>query len=156
MIPSPKEVATYDQKPAMSAVEVTDEVVRRIQSGEYALIVLNYANPDMVGHTGILPAAIAAMETVDVCVGRVVDALLAVGGRALITADHGNCEQMSGAGGTPHTAHTANLVPLILVDPQRKDAKLREGILADIAPTILALLALPQPAAMTGKSLLMP
>jgi 2,3-bisphosphoglycerate-independent phosphoglycerate mutase len=156
LIPSPKEVATYDQKPAMSAVEVTDEVVRRIQSGEYALIVLNYANPDMVGHTGILPAAIAAMETVDVCVGRVVEALLAANGRALITADHGNCEQMSDAGGTPHTAHTANLVPLILVDPQRRDARLREGILADIAPTILALLELPQPAAMTGKNLLMP
>jgi 2,3-bisphosphoglycerate-independent phosphoglycerate mutase len=156
LIPSPKEVATYDQKPEMSAVEVTDEVVRRIQGSEYALIVLNFANPDMVGHTGILPAAIKAMETVDVCVGRVVDALLAAGGRALITADHGNCEQMSDAGGTPHTAHTANLVPLILVDPERKDARLREGILADIAPTILVLLELPQPAAMTGKSLLMP
>jgi 2,3-bisphosphoglycerate-independent phosphoglycerate mutase len=155
LIPSPKEVATYDQKPAMSAVEVTDEVVRRIHGGEYALIVINYANPDMVGHTGILPAAIKAMETVDACVGRVIDALLAAGGRALVTADHGNCEQMDDGNGSPHTAHTANLVPLILVDPDRRDTRLREGILADIAPTILALLELPQPAAMTGESLLM-
>jgi 2,3-bisphosphoglycerate-independent phosphoglycerate mutase len=154
LIPSPKEVATYDQKPAMSAVEVTDEVVRRIGSGNYDLIVLNYANPDMVGHTGILSAAVAAMETVDACVGRVVDAVLAVGGCVLLTADHGNCEQMDDGNGTPHTAHTANLVPLILVDPQRQGTRLHEGILADIAPTILALLDLPQPVAMTGKSLL--
>jgi 2,3-bisphosphoglycerate-independent phosphoglycerate mutase len=155
LIPSPKEVATYDLKPAMSAVEVTDEVVRRVAGGDYALVVLNYANPDMVGHTGILPAAIAAMETVDACVGRVVDAVLAAGGIALLTADHGNCEQMDDGSGTPHTAHTANLVPLILVDPQRQGARLQEGILADIAPTILALLGLPQPATMTGKSLLL-
>ncbi|MCM2265514.1 MAG: 2,3-bisphosphoglycerate-independent phosphoglycerate mutase [Desulfuromonadales bacterium] len=154
LIPSPKDVATYDQKPAMSAVEVTDEVVRRVAGGDYALIVLNYANPDMVGHTGILPAAVAAMETVDACVGRVVDALLAAGGSALITADHGNCEQMDDGGGSPHTAHTVNPVPLILVDPDQRGAKLREGILADIAPTILALLGLPQPPAMTGRSLL--
>jgi 2,3-bisphosphoglycerate-independent phosphoglycerate mutase len=154
LIPSPKEVATYDQKPAMSAVELTDEVVRRVAAGEYALIVLNYANPDMVGHTGILPAAIAAMETVDQCVGRVIDALLAAGGSALITADHGNCEQMDDGHGSPHTAHTANPVPLILVDPQRRGTRLREGILADIAPTILELLELPQPQAMSGRSLL--
>ena len=154
LIPSPKDVATYDQKPAMSAIEVTDEVVRRVESGDYALIVLNFANPDMVGHTGVLAAAVKAMETVDACVGRVIDAVLAAGGRALITADHGNCEQMDDGKGTPHTAHTANLVPLILVDPHRRDAPLREGILADIAPTILQLLGLPQPAAMTGRSLL--
>ncbi len=154
LIPSPQEVATYDQKPAMSAVEVTDEAVRRVASGAYALIVLNYANPDMVGHTGNLPAAVAAMETVDACVGRVVDAILATGGCALLTADHGNCEQMDDGAGTPHTAHTANPVPLILVDPQRREATLREGILADIAPTILELLELPQPAAMSGRSLL--
>lgn len=154
LIPSPKEVATYDQKPAMSAVEVTDEVVRRVTGGEYALIVLNFANPDMVGHTGILPAAIEAMETVDDCVGRVIEAVLAAGGGALITADHGNCEQMSDNDGSPHTAHTANLVPLILVDPQRQGCSLREGILADIAPTILAMLDLPQPEAMSGRSLL--
>jgi 2,3-bisphosphoglycerate-independent phosphoglycerate mutase len=156
LIPSPQEVATYDQKPAMSAVEVTDEVVRRIDSGDYALIVLNYANPDMVGHTGNLPAAVTAMEVVDRCVGRVVDALLAAGGSALITADHGNCEQMDDGRGAPHTAHTANLVPLILVDPERRGLHLREGILADIAPTILALMELPQPAAMSGRSLLVP
>ena len=154
LIPSPKEVATYDQKPAMSAVEVTDEVVRRVAGGDYALIVLNYANPDMVGHTGILPAAVVAMETVDACVGRVVDAVLAAGGIALVTADHGNCEQMSDREGSPHTAHTANLVPLILVDLERRGAKLREGILADIAPTILELMGLPKPPAMTGRSLL--
>jgi len=155
LIPSPKDVPTYDQKPAMSAVEVTDEVVRRVAGGDYALIVLNYANPDMVGHTGILSAAISAMETVDTCVGRVIDAVLAAGGMALVTADHGNCEQMDDGHGSPHTAHTANLVPLILVDPQRRGAKLREGILADIAPTILELLGLPKPAAMSGKSLLL-
>ncbi len=154
LIPSPKEVATYDQKPAMSAVEVTDEVLRRVAGGDYDLIVLNYANPDMVGHTGILSAAIVAMETVDACAGRVVDAVLAAGGCALLTADHGNCEQMADSRGLPYTAHTTNPVPLILVDPNRPDARLREGILADIAPTILALLGLPQPAAMTGKSLL--
>jgi 2,3-bisphosphoglycerate-independent phosphoglycerate mutase len=117
--------------------------------------VLNYANPDMVGHTGILAAAIAAMETVDACAGRVVDAVLAAGGCALLTADHGNCEQMADSRGLPYTAHTSNPVPLILVDPDRPDARLREGILADIAPTILALLELPQPAVMTGKSLLL-
>jgi len=154
LIPSPKEVATYDLKPQMSAPEVTDEVVKRIAGGAYALIVLNYANPDMVGHTGVLAAAISAMETVDSCVGRVVDAVLAAGGRALLTADHGNCEQMDDGSGTPHTAHTANLVPLILVDPARRDVRLREGLLADIAPTILQLLGLPQPAAMTGQSLI--
>jgi len=154
LIPSPQEVATYDQKPAMSAVEVTDEVVKRIESGIYQVIILNFANPDMVGHTGVLSAAIEAMETVDRCLGRVVEAMLAAGGRLLVTADHGNCEQMTDAQGGPHTAHTSNPVPLIFVDAQRKGAKLREGILADLAPTILSLLDLPVPEAMTGKSLL--
>jgi 2,3-bisphosphoglycerate-independent phosphoglycerate mutase len=117
--------------------------------------VLNFANPDMVGHTGIMPAAITAMETVDACVGRLVTALLAAGGTALITADHGNCEQMTDAGGKPHTAHTANRVPLLLVDPAQRALRQDEnGRLADIAPTILALLDLPQPPEMTGKSLL--
>lgn len=154
LIPSPQEVATYDQKPAMSAVEVTDEVVSRVESGAYQLIILNYANPDMVGHTGVLSAAIEAVETVDTCLQRVVDAVVAAGGCLLITADHGNCEQMTDAGGGVHTAHTSNLVPLVFVDPQRKTARLREGILADLAPTILELLQLPVPAAMTGRSLL--
>ncbi len=154
LIPSPQDVTTYDQKPAMSAVAVTDEAVARIASGTYDLIILNFANPDMVGHTGILPAAIEAMEAVDTCLGRVVDAVLAAGGSLLITADHGNCEQMADAEGKPHTAHTTNPVPLILVDPERRQAPLKPGILADIAPTLLDLMGLEAPAEMTGKSLL--
>ncbi len=153
LIPSPKDVATYDQKPAMSALEVTEEAVRRIESGNYDLIILNYANPDMVGHTGILPAAIEAMETVDACTGRVIDALLKAGGCALVTADHGNCELMSDASGAPHTAHTANRVPLILVGQGMEDVTLQPGILADLAPTILNLMGLPVPDEMTGKNL---
>jgi len=156
LIPSPQDVATYDQKPAMSAPLVTDEVVARVDSGAYDLIVPNFANPDMVGHTGIRPAAIAAMEAVDVCVGRVVDAVLTAGGALLITSDHGNCEQMVDESGQPHTAHTVNPVPLLLVDPDHRSAKLREGVLADIAPTILALMGLEKPAEMTGRSLLQP
>ena len=154
LIPSPKEVATYDLKPEMSAPEVTEEVIRRIQSEHYDLIILNFANPDMVGHTGVLPAAIKAMETVDLCTGRVIDALLATGGCALITADHGNCEKMLDENGTPHTAHTANRVPLIFVDAAKRDCSLQPGILADIAPTILNLLGLEVPAEMTGTNLI--
>jgi len=154
LIPSPKDVATYDLKPAMSAPEVTDEVIRRIQQGTYDLIILNFANPDMVGHTGVLSAAISAMETVDSCAERVVGALLEAGGCALLTADHGNCEMMSDGNGTPHTAHTANRVPLILVDPDSRQANLQPGILADIAPTILNLMGLAAPAEMTGKNLI--
>ena len=154
LIPSPKDVATYDLKPEMSAAQVTDEVVRRIHQGTYDLIILNFANPDMVGHTGVLSAAIAAMETVDSCTGRVVNALLEAGGCALITADHGNCELMADGKGSPHTAHTSNRVPLILVDPDNRQADLRPGILADIAPTILNLMGLAVPAEMTGKNLI--
>lgn len=154
LIPSPKDVATYDQKPEMSAPEVTEEVLRRVAAGSYDFIVLNYANPDMVGHTGILPAAVAAMETVDSCVGRVVDAVLEAGGSLLITADHGNCEKMADEAGQPHTAHTSEPVPLILVDPDRRDARLKRGILADIAPTVLDMLGLEPPDEMTGQSLL--
>ncbi len=153
LIPSPQDVATYDQKPAMSAPEVTDEVVRRIKQGSYDLIILNFANPDMVGHTGVLPAAIAAMETVDACTGRVIDTLLEVGGCALITADHGNCELMVSETGAPHTAHTSNRVPLILVGPESQGANLQPGILADLAPTILNLMGLAVPPEMTGKNL---
>lgn len=154
LIPSPKEVATYDQKPAMSAVEVTDEVVKRVASGDYQFIVLNFANCDMVGHTGVLAAAVKAVETVDTCLGQVVDAVVAAGGALLITADHGNCEQMVDGRGQSHTAHTSNAVPLILVDPQRAGQPLADGILADLAPTVIDLLGLQQPAAMTGRSLL--
>ena len=154
LIPSPKDVATYDLKPAMSAVEVTDEMIRRINQGTYDLIIINFANPDMVGHTGILSAAISAMETVDCCVKRVVDALFEAGGCALLTADHGNCELMADAKGSPHTAHTTNRVPLILVDSDNRQADLQSGILADIAPTILNLMGLSVPQEMTGKNLI--
>jgi 2,3-bisphosphoglycerate-independent phosphoglycerate mutase len=153
LVPSPQDVATYDQKPSMSAPEVTDEVVRCIENRQYDLIILNFANPDMVGHTGVLEAAIRAMETVDQCAGRVIDALLKVGGCALITADHGNCEMMADASGSPHTAHTSNRVPLILVGPETEGSKLRPGTLADLAPTLLSLMGLPVPEEMTGKSL---
>ena len=154
LIPSPQEVATYDQKPEMSAGPVTDEVVKRVGEGRFDFIVLNYANPDMVGHTGNLSAAVRAMEFVDTCVGRVVEAVSAAGGSVILTADHGNCEKMADPQGDPHTAHTTNPVPLILVDAERKKATLRPGILADIAPTILQLMGLPKPEEMTGRSLL--
>lgn len=156
LIPSPKDVATYDLKPAMSAPAVTDEVVDRVMSGKYDFIVLNFANPDMVGHTGNLEAATTAMETVDACLGRVVETVLAAGGTLLVTADHGNCEQMTDGNGQPHTAHTANPVPLLLIDPDLPGAALQEGILADLAPTILSLMKLEKPEEMTGQSLLVP
>ncbi len=153
LIPSPTEVQTYDQKPSMSAVAVTDEMIKRIESGIYDLIVINYANPDMVGHTGIFSAAVEAMETVDSCVGRVVAAIEKVGGTALITADHGNCEQMTDSLGNPQTAHSTNPVPLLLVGGET-DTTLREGILADIAPTLLELMGVEKPVEMTGHSLI--
>jgi 2,3-bisphosphoglycerate-independent phosphoglycerate mutase len=154
LIPSPQEVATYDQKPSMSAEKVTDEVVQRLESGQYDLMVLNFANPDMVGHTGILEAAVEAMETVDRCVARVVESVLAQDGVLLITADHGNCEQMRDAQGKPHTAHTSNPVPVILIGHGCKDVRLRDGILADLAPTILSLMGLAVPEEMKGSSLI--
>jgi 2,3-bisphosphoglycerate-independent phosphoglycerate mutase len=153
MAPSPR-VATYDQQPEMSAAEVTDHLVAAIADG-YDLVVVNYANPDMVGHTGDLDAAIAACEAVDQGLGRVLDALEAAGGAMIVTADHGNCDVMvDPATGGPHTAHTLNPVPVILVGgPQ--GARLRAGgRLADLAPTLLALMGLDQPAEMTGESLL--
>lgn len=155
LIPSPK-VATYDLKPEMSAYEVTDEVIERIESGKYDVIILNYANCDMVGHTGIMDAAIKAVEAVDECVGRTVDAILRAGGRVLVTADHGNAEQMLDyETGEPHTAHTSNPVPFILVAEDLKGIKLREGgRLADIAPTMLDLMGIEKPAEMTGETLL--
>jgi 2,3-bisphosphoglycerate-independent phosphoglycerate mutase len=155
LIPSPK-VSTYDQQPAMSAPEVTEEAVKRVLSSKYDVIILNFANCDMVGHTGDLSAAIEAVETVDVCLGKVVDAIQKVGGTALITADHGNAEQMVDyATKEPHTAHTANIVPFILVNNKMKGAVLREGgRLADIAPTMLDLMGLEKPKEMTGESLI--
>jgi 2,3-bisphosphoglycerate-independent phosphoglycerate mutase len=156
IVPSPRDVTTYDQKPEMSAVEVTEEMLNRINRGKYDLYILNYANGDMVGHTGSLPAAVKAVETVDRCVGLVVDAILAKGGAAIVTADHGNCEQMiDPATGGPHTSHTTYDVPLYVVCPEVKGRTLlADGRLADIAPTALALLGLEKPEAMTGRSLL--
>ncbi|VVB72606.1 2,3-bisphosphoglycerate-independent phosphoglycerate mutase [uncultured archaeon] len=156
LIPSPK-VATYDLKPEMSAYEVRDEVIARIRSGKYNMIVLNFANPDMVGHTGIFDAAVKAVETVDACVGSVVDEILKAGGAVLLTADHGNAEKMlDEKTGQPHTAHTTNPVPLTLKIDDGKEYRLREdGILADVAPTLLQLMNIPRPEAMTGKTLIM-
>ena len=153
MVPSPK-VATYDLQPEMSAPELTDKAVEAIKSGKYDLIVLNYANPDMVGHTGSLPAAIKAVETVDAGLGRIADAIQKAGGALLVTADHGNCEMMRDPEtGGPHTAHTTNPVPLVLLGARNR-ALVAEGRLADIAPTLLELMELPKPKEMTGTSLL--
>jgi 2,3-bisphosphoglycerate-independent phosphoglycerate mutase len=155
LIPSPK-VATYDLKPEMSAFQVTDEVIRRIESDKYDTIIINYANPDMVGHTGIMEAAVAAIEAVDKCVGRVVETVRSRGGKVIITADHGNAEQMVDyATGEPFTAHTSNPVPFVLVDDKRKTVKLREqGRLADVIPTLLEIMNVQQPAEMSGQSLI--
>lgn len=151
LINSPK-VATYDLQPEMSAYEVCDEVVKRIESDQYDVIILNYANCDMVGHTGVFDAAKTAVEAVDTCVGRTVDAVLAKGGVAMITADHGNADQMYEPDGSPFTAHTTNPVPFVVVG---MDCKLREhGKLADIAPTMLEILDLPKPAEMDGESII--
>jgi len=153
MVPSPK-VATYDLQPEMSAPELTDKAVAAINSGKYDLIVLNYANPDMVGHTGSLAAAIKAVETVDAGLGRIAQAIEKSGGALLVTADHGNCEMMRDPQtGGPHTAHTTNPVPLLLVGARNR-ALVAEGRLADIAPTLLELMELPKPKEMTGTSLL--
>ncbi|MGH7001856.1 MAG: 2,3-bisphosphoglycerate-independent phosphoglycerate mutase, partial [Stellaceae bacterium] len=153
LVPSPK-VATYDLKPEMSAFEVTDKLVAAIDAGTFDVIVVNYANTDMVGHTGDIAAAIKAVEAVDQCLGRVAAAVERAGGCLLITADHGNAEQMRDPkSAQPHTAHTTNPVPLLLVNPPPDATTLRDGKLADIAPTILSLLRLPQPQAMTGQNL---
>ena len=152
LIPSPK-VETYDLKPEMSALEVTEKVIEAIKSKKYDNIILNYANPDMVGHTGSLEAAIKAIETIDECLGRVLDAINEVNGVLLITADHGNSEQMIDyKTGEPHTAHTTNPVPLILVGME--NVQLKEGKLADLAPTMLDIMNLEKPEEMTGESLL--
>ena len=154
MVPSPK-VATYDLQPEMSAPELTDRAVAAIENGAYDLIILNFANPDMVGHTGSLAAAVKAVETVDAGLGRIAAAIHRAGGALLVTADHGNCELMRDpATGGPHTAHTTNPVPVLLQAPT--NTGLRTGRLADLAPTLLGLMGVPQPAEMTGHSLLAP
>ena len=152
LVPSPK-VETYDLKPEMSAYEVTENVIEAINSEKYDSIILNYANPDMVGHTGNLDAAVKAIETIDECVGKVAKAVEKVGGVLLITADHGNAEQMVDyKTGEPHTAHTTNPVPLVLIGLE--DIKLKEGKLADLAPTMLEIMGLDKPEEMSGESLL--
>jgi 2,3-bisphosphoglycerate-independent phosphoglycerate mutase len=152
IIPSPK-VATYDLKPEMSAAEVTETVLARM--ADYDLIILNFANPDMVGHTGVVEAGIKAVETVDACCSRIIPKLLSLGGKALVTADHGNCELMRNPDGSPNTAHTTNLVHLVYVAEDSSSFQVNDGILADVAPTLLFLLGLEKPAEMTGQNLLL-
>ena len=155
LVPSPRDVPTYDHKPEMSAHQVTEQLLERIRGGDYAFVLINFANPDMVGHTGVLPAAVKAVETIDACLERVADAVLADGGQLLITADHGNCEQMvDPQSGEPHTAHTTNPVPIWWVTRSADGRRLRDGGLADVAPTVLELLGLPAPAEMSGRSLI--
>jgi 2,3-bisphosphoglycerate-independent phosphoglycerate mutase len=152
LIPSPRDVPSYDHKPEMSAREVTDRFCRELEAGGYAFAVLNFANPDMVGHTGLVPAVVQAVETVDECLSGVVETVEKIGGVCLVTADHGNAEQMFEADGTsPHTAHTTNPVPLLVTAPE---LTLREGgELRDLAPTVLDFLGLDKPVEMTGDSL---
>jgi len=156
MIPSPRDVTTYDQKPEMSAAAVAKAVVRAVTERAYDFVLVNFANPDMVGHTGNLPAAIRAVDAIDAGLAEISRAILGMGGALIITADHGNCELMRDpATGEPHTEHTTNRVPLLLVDDSRRDAHLRAGgRICDVAPTLLEMLGLPQPDAMTGRSLL--
>jgi len=155
LVPSPKDVATYDLKPAMSAEDVADGVVRAIDSEAYAFVLVNFANPDMVGHTGVLPAAVSAVDTIDHCIGRIINSARAHDTAVVITADHGNCETMLDENGHPHTAHTTNPVPFIVADERYKGRALQTGgRLCDVAPTVLALMGLEQPREMEGHSLL--
>jgi 2,3-bisphosphoglycerate-independent phosphoglycerate mutase len=152
LVPSPRDVPTYDHKPEMSAREATDAFVRRWETGDFAFAIINFANPDMVGHTGVIEAAVKAVETVDECLGRVVDAVHAQDGACIVTADHGNCDHMLEDDGSPNTAHSLNPVPFVVTaGASRLDG---QGILADVAPTALALLGVPQPDEMTGRSLI--
>ncbi|MDE6598378.1 MAG: 2,3-bisphosphoglycerate-independent phosphoglycerate mutase [Clostridia bacterium] len=154
LIPSPK-VATYDLQPEMSAYLVTDKVLEELDSGEFDVVILNFANCDMVGHTGVIPAAVKAVGTVDECVKKVLDKILEMGGSALLTADHGNADKLLSEDGSPFTAHTTNPVPVVLVSEKYKNAHLRtDGVLADLAPTLLTVMGLPVPKEMTGKSLI--
>jgi 2,3-bisphosphoglycerate-independent phosphoglycerate mutase len=150
LVPSPK-VATYDHQPEMSAYPVTDEVVKAVSSGKFDMIILNYANLDMVGHTGIFEAAVKAAESVDKCIGKVFEAVISGGGLLILTADHGNAEQMLDETGGIHTAHTCDPVPFLCCEA---GIKLRDGILADIAPTLLEILGIEKPKEMTGTSLI--
>jgi 2,3-bisphosphoglycerate-independent phosphoglycerate mutase len=153
LIASPRDVATYDLAPAMSAAKVTEIMIAEWQSGAYAFVVCNLANPDMVGHTGVIPAAIKACETVDACTKRIVDAVLAQEGRILITADHGNVEEMLTPDGKPQTAHTTNKVALIALDTGPVKKLRSGGKLGDVTPTILQLWGVEQPGEMSGQSL---
>ena len=154
LVNSPK-VATYDLQPEMSAYEVTEQVLEQLSTGKYDAMILNFANCDMVGHTGVIPAAVKAVHTVDECVQKVVDKILSMGGSALLTADHGNADKMLDADGSPFTAHTTNPVPVVLISEKLKNVTLRkDGILADLAPTLLEMMDLPVPDEMTGKSLI--
>lgn len=155
LVPSPQDVPTYDLKPQMSAEGVTAQLLDRLASGAHDFVLVNYANPDMVGHTGVYDAAVAAIEKVDECIGRVCDLVFELGGVLLITADHGNAESMVDPNGTPHTAHTTRRVPLVLVGPayKSKNMILKEGRLADVAPTILKIMGIAQPEEMTGEPL---
>ena len=153
-MPSPK-VATYDLQPEMSAYTVCDKLCEATLSGKYDLIVINFANPDMVGHTGVFEAAVAAVEAVDTCVGRAVDTLLKAGGQMFLCADHGNCEKMwDDEANAPMTAHTTNPVPFVLIGADEGITLQEGGRLCDIAPTLLDLMGIPQPKEMTGHSLL--
>ena len=152
IIPSPKDVATYDEKPEMSASEVIESVVAKLKG--YDLVILNFANPDMVGHTGDVEAAMKAVETIDDGVKQVVEETLRLDGQLLITADHGNCEYMRNSDGSPHTAHTTNLVHAIYVAGEIEGVTVKDGILADVAPTLLDMLGVEKAPEMTGSSLL--
>jgi 2,3-bisphosphoglycerate-independent phosphoglycerate mutase len=152
IIPSPKDVPTYDFKPEMSAQQVTDTVVAKLK--DYDMVILNFANPDMVGHTGVVEAAVKACEVIDADVKAVAEETLRLGGKLLITADHGNCEYMRNPDGSPNTAHTTNLVHIFYVAADAADYSVKDGVLADVAPTLLEMLGLPKPKEMTGTSLL--
>jgi 2,3-bisphosphoglycerate-independent phosphoglycerate mutase len=155
LVPSPRDVPTYDHKPEMSAREATDAFVEHWADQEFAFAIINFANPDMVGHTGVIEAAVKAVETVDGCLGRIVEAVHATGGACIVTADHGNCDEMLEDDGSPDTAHSLNPVPFVVTSPGDEGVGLDgKGILADVAPTALALLGIAQPADMTGRSLL--
>jgi 2,3-bisphosphoglycerate-independent phosphoglycerate mutase len=155
LIPSPKDVATYDLKPEMSARPVTEALIKHLREQDVGLVIANFANADMVGHTGNFEASVKAVEVIDECLGKVVDAALGKKGKVVVTADHGNIEQLIDYDtGLPHTAHTTNLVPVILIDEERRKLRLNQGSAIDVAPTVLQLLGLPQPKDMTGRSLI--